>query len=202
MAGRESHSVTVEFDPGEFERLQAVTDDPTTLLYDAAMHRIGVQEAIDFTREGGFQGPSGFERLADDESPNWPLGAMLGIELVSMADGESRWTMEVRPEHANPMGTVHGGVLCDLGDAALSTAYMSTVDPDQSFTTIDLTVNFLRPVWEAELSAVGRVVHRGRRVGVAESEIETAAGDPVARLTGTCMTLAADDADRIDPAGE
>ena len=41
-----------------------------------------------------------------------------------MGDGESRWAMDAGPKHANPMGTMHGGVLCDIGDAALSTAYL------------------------------------------------------------------------------
>lgn len=87
------------------------------------------------------------------------------------------------------MGTVHGGVLCDLGDAALSTAYMSTLDDDELFTTVDLTVHYLRPVRRDRLEAVGEVVHRGRTIGVSESEITNGDGDLVARLTGTCMTL-------------
>jgi uncharacterized protein (TIGR00369 family) len=97
------------------------------------------------------------------------------------------------------MGTIHGGVLCDLGDAALSTAYMSTVNPDESFTTVDLTVNYLRPVWRGRLEAIGRVVHKGRTIGLAECDITTEQGDLVARLSGTCMTLQKESANRTVP---
>lgn len=140
--------------------------------------------------------------MMDDEYPAWPLGSLLGIEMLSMGDGESRWRLDVGPEHGNPMGTIHGGVLCDLGDAALSTAYMSTIEPDENFTTVDLTVNFLRPVWTGRLEVVGRVLHKGRTIGLAECEITTEEGKPVARLSGTCMTLRDEAANRITPTHE
>lgn len=198
--GEESTALTIEFDREEYERLRSVTDDPVGLVHEAARHRVDVEEAVAFTREGGFRGPDGFARMASDDYPTWPLGGLLGLELLSMGDGESRWALDVGPEHANPMGTIHGGVLCDVGDAALSTAYMSTVGADESFTTVDLTVNFLRPVWTGRLEAVGRVLHKGRTIGVAECEITNEEGKSVARLSGTCMTLHETSADRTAPA--
>ena len=135
-----------------------------------------------------------------DGFPPRRVGSLLGIDLVSMGDGESRWVLEAGPEHANPMGTIHGGVYCDLGDAALSTAFMSTIDSDESFTTVDLMINYLRPVWSGRLEAVGRVLHKGRTIGLAESEITTEDGKLVARLSGTCMTLGKESANRVTPA--
>lgn len=201
MTEHADHRVTIEFAPDEYERLLGVTESPTDLIYEAAIRRIELEESSSFTRDGGFQGPEGFARILNDEYPTWPLGSLLGIELLSMGDGESRWMLEAGPEHANPMGTIHGGVLCDLGDAALSTAYMSTVGSDESFTTVDLSVNFLRPVWSGHLEAVGRVVHKGRTIGLAECDITTDEGALVARLSGTCMTLQNDSANRTAPAG-
>lgn len=90
-------------------------------------------------------------------------------------------------KHANPMETINGGILCDFGDAALSTAYLSTVNPDESFTTIALTVNSIRPIWSGRLEAGGRVVHNGRRIGLVECDITTEEGNLVARFSGTCM---------------
>jgi uncharacterized protein (TIGR00369 family) len=78
---------------------------------------------------------------------------------------------------------------------------MSTVDPDESFTTVDLTVNYLRPVWSGRLEAIGRVVHKGRTIGLAECDVTTAEGTLVARLAGTCMTLQKGSAGRTVPAG-
>lgn len=189
MSSNGDLTVEVEFEQEEYDRLQAVTDSPKQLLLEAAMQRVELAESINYTRDGGFRGPKGFAKIADDAHPTWPLGSLLGIELESMADGESRWHMDARPEHANPMGTLHGGVLCDIGDASLSTAYMSTLEDDQLFTTVDLSVHFLRPVRTGRLEATGRVVHRGRNIGMAESEIVNEAGDLVAKLSGTCMTL-------------
>lgn len=189
MTDDESTVIPVEFEPEEYTRLRAAAEDPAGLVHEAAMDRVAQAGAIAFTEEGGFHGPEGFARMADDEYPNWPLGSVLGIELRSMGDGESRWTLETGPEHANPMGTVHGGVLCDIGDAALSTAYMSTLETGQLFTTIDLRANFLRPVRTTRLEAVGRVVHQGGTIGVSECVVTNGDGEDVARLTGTCMTL-------------
>ncbi|MFQ5771237.1 MAG: PaaI family thioesterase, partial [bacterium] len=50
-------------------------------------------------------------------------------------------------QHANPMGTLHGGVLCDIADAAMGMAYASTLEQGESFTTLELKINFLKPVW-------------------------------------------------------
>ena len=182
-------TLTVDFDQETYDRLTAVTDAPEELLREAAMNRVELEESIAFTLDQGFHGPEGFAKMADDSYPTWPLGSVLGIELESMGDGESRWCMEVGTKHANPMGTVHGGVLCDIGDAALSTAYMSTLEEGQLFTTVDLRINFLRPVRSGRLEAVGRVVHRGRNLGMAESEVTKGTGELVAKLSGTCMTL-------------
>jgi hypothetical protein len=59
------------------------------------------------------------------------------------------------PQHANPMGTLHG-VLCDLSDAAMGMAFATTLAPDESFTTVSLSINFFRPVtffWRSRLTA-------------------------------------------------
>ena len=91
--------------------------------------------------------------------------------------------------HANPMGTVHGGILCDLADAAMGFAYASTLEQNETFTTLELKINFLRPVWQARLTATGNVVQRGRTVGLVECEIVDAQDRLVARASSTCMTL-------------
>jgi len=69
------------------------------------------------------------------------------------------------PQHANPMGTLHGGILCDIADAAMGMAFASTLAPEESFTTVELKVNFFRPIWQAQLRAEGTVVQRGRTIG-------------------------------------
>ena len=106
-----------------------------------------------------------------------------------MGGGESEMTLDVTERHANPMGTVHGGIVCDLADAAMGTAYFSTLEDGESFTTLELKVNFLRPFWTGRLVARGRVVSRGRTVGLSECDVLDVEGRLVARASSTCMTL-------------
>ncbi len=87
------------------------------------------------------------------------------------------------------MGTLHGGVLCDIADLAMGAAYFSTLDEGESFTTLELKINFLRPVWQATLQAEAHVVKRGRVVGLVECDVFDEQRRLVARLSSTCMTL-------------
>jgi uncharacterized protein (TIGR00369 family) len=87
------------------------------------------------------------------------------------------------------MGTLHGGVICDLADAAMGIAYASQLAEDETFTTLELKANFLRPVWRGEIVADARVVSRGRSVGLVECDVADEQGRLVARLSSTCMTL-------------
>ena len=87
--------------------------------------------------------------------PPPPVAELLGIRLVSVGDGEVVFELEVRPEHANPMGTIQGGVICALADAAMGMAYASRLEEGESFTTLELKANYLRAVTEGTLVATG-----------------------------------------------
>ena len=121
-----------------------------------------------------------------------PVAELIGFRTVSAGDGESVMELEVEERHSNPMGTVHGGILCDLADAAMGVAYFSTLADGESFTTLELKVNFLRPFWQGRLVANGRVVSSGRTVGLTECDVLDEEGRLIARATSTCMTLRGD----------
>jgi uncharacterized protein (TIGR00369 family) len=87
------------------------------------------------------------------------------------------------------MGTLHGGVLCDVADAAMGMAYAATLAEGETFTTLELKINFLRPVWTGKLTATGRVVQGGRTVGLVECDIVDDQKRLVARVSSTCLTL-------------
>ncbi len=97
--------------------------------------------------------------------------------------------MVAEERHSNPMGTIHGGILCDLADAAMGVAFFSTLEPGESFTTLELKINYLRPFWTGKLIARGKVVHRGKTVGMVECDIVDDQERLVARSSSTCMTL-------------
>ncbi len=121
-----------------------------------------------------------------------PVAELLGFEVVSAGEGAATIRLEAEERHANPMGTLHGGVLCDLADGAMGMAFYSTLEQGETFTTLELKMNYLRPFWTGKLIAKGRVVSRGRTVGLTECRIEDEQGRLVAHATSTCMTLRGD----------
>jgi len=129
------------------------------------------------------------ERQLRGELPPPPVAELLGFKLVSAQPGEAVVELEASAKHANPMGTLHGGVLCDIADAAMGIAYAATLEEGESFTTLELKINFLKPVWRAKLRAVGRVVKKGRTVGLTECDVLDQNEQLVARASSTCLTL-------------
>jgi uncharacterized protein (TIGR00369 family) len=124
--------------------------------------------------------------------PRPPIAELIGFELVSSGEGEAVFSLEADGRHANPMGTLHGGILCDLADAAMGTAYATSLAEGESFTTLELKINFVRPFWTGQLVARGHVVNRGRTVGVTECDVVDDSGRLIARATSTCLTLRGD----------
>ena len=92
------------------------------------------------------------------------------------------------------MGTLHGGVLCDLSDLAMGYAFYSTLDDDELFTTVEIKLNFLKPIWKGKLQAKSKLIKKGRSTGLVECHIYDKKGSLVAHSTSTCMILK-DDAD-------
>ena len=123
------------------------------------------------------------------EAPDPPVARLIGFRLVSVEPGRAVFEMDAGPQHANPMGTLHGGILCDIADAAMGIAYASTLEEGESFTTLELKINFLKPVWKARLRAEGRIVKRGKTVGLVECDVVDETGSLVARASSTCLTL-------------
>jgi uncharacterized protein (TIGR00369 family) len=123
-----------------------------------------------------------------------PVGRLIGFEAKDIADGRATVVLAAGPQHANPMGTLHGGILCDIADAAMGMAFASTLAPEESFTTVELKINFFRPVWEASLKAEGKVVRRGRSLGYLECEISDERGKLIAKAASTCLVLRGEEA--------
>lgn len=118
-----------------------------------------------------------------------PIAELIGFTVDEIADGHAVASLQTGPQHANPMGTLHGGILCDLADAAMGMAFASTLAPDESFTTISLNINFFRPVWNSLLRAEARVTNRGKTVGYVECDVSDQDGKRVAKANSTCFIL-------------
>jgi uncharacterized protein (TIGR00369 family) len=136
------------------------------------------------------KGAPGKNALADRATKvRAPVAELIGFLVPEIANGRSVATLEAGPQHANPMGTLHGGILCDLADAAMGVAFASTLAEGESFTTIELKINFFRPVWNAQLRAEGSVVRRGKMIGYVECDITDEKGRLVAKAASTCLVL-------------
>jgi len=123
-----------------------------------------------------------------------PVAALIGFSIEPLGDGKAVGRLEAGPQHANPMGTLHGGILCDVADAAMGMAFVTTLKPDESFTTMSLTINFFRPVWESRLRFDARVVNRSRNTGYLECDITDHDGKRIAKAASTCTVLRGDQA--------
>ena len=128
--------------------------------------------------------------IVEHKLPFATIGSTLGIEAVSIDEGMAVLVMETdTAKHANPMGTIHGGVLTDLADLAMGSAFSTILKENESFTTVELKINFLKPVWNDRLTATAKVMKAGRAVGLIECEIHDTKGSLVAYTTSTCMVL-------------
>ena len=126
------------------------------------------------------------------ELPPPPVGRLLGFVLKPVEPGRAVFEMEADERHHNPMGTLHGGVYCDLADAAMGYAYAATLGEGETFTTVELKINFFRPVRQGKLIAEARVVRAGANLGYVECDVKDGEGKLMARAASTCMKLRAD----------
>jgi uncharacterized protein (TIGR00369 family) len=118
-----------------------------------------------------------------------PIAELIGFTIGEVGDGRAVASFQTGPQHANPMGTLHGGVLCDLADAAMGMAFVSTLEADESFTTMDLHIHFFRPVWKARLRPEARVIQRGKNAGYIECDVQDENGKQVAKASSRCLVL-------------
>ena len=148
----------------------------------------GVKTAGDAPRR---RQPAGLAAIRKRMEVGWtpPIAKLVGFRLTRVGQGWAWIEIEVGPRHANPMGTLHGGVICDIADAAMGMSYASLLGADETFTTIEIKANFLRPFWSGRLIARGKVLKKGRTLGLAECRVSDERRRLVAFATCTCMTL-------------
>jgi uncharacterized protein (TIGR00369 family) len=127
--------------------------------------------------------------MIDGHVPPPPIAASLGFEIVAVSPGRAEFRIEPQEFHFNPLGLVHGGVLCTLLDTVVGCAVHTTLDAGWGYTSIDLNVTYLRPVTlqTGMLSAVGTVTKTGRRVSFAGGEIRDSAGALIASATSSLL---------------
>jgi uncharacterized protein (TIGR00369 family) len=125
------------------------------------------------------------------ELPPPPVAMALGSEIVEIAEGRVVFAMTPEEFHYNPIGSVHGGVITTICDSAMGCAVQSLLPAGTVYTTLELKVNFVRPLTVASgrMLCVGTVIHMGSRMATAEARLTDEAGKLYAHATTTCMVL-------------
>jgi uncharacterized protein (TIGR00369 family) len=123
------------------------------------------------------------------ELPDPPMAHLMDIRLVQVENGKTVFESTPGEFHYNALGTVHGGFGATLLDSAMGCAVHSTLDAGDAYTTLELKINFLRPLTHATglVRGIGTIVHAGRTTALAEGRIEDAAGKIYAFATSTCL---------------
>jgi uncharacterized protein (TIGR00369 family) len=140
-------------------------------------------------RRKTLSGKAQLEALRSGEFPPSPVAVLLGTRITEVSEGHVVFTMEPAEYHYNLIGTVHGGVIATILDSTLSCAILSVLPPETGCSTIELKVNYLRPL-TVETGTVygdGKIIHVGERTATAEARLTDATGKLYAHATGTCI---------------
>lgn len=111
--------------------------------------------------------------------------AYMGIESLGMVDGAFALALRIEERHLSMAARAHGGVLFTMLDTALGRAVLAELPAGRGCATVELKINYFRPVQHGTIRAFGRCVQRTRSLAYAEGEILDEAGKILARATGT-----------------
>ena len=139
----------------------------------------------------GLAGRDYLTAMIEGRLPPPPIAQTLGFTLARIADGEAWFTCEPDESHYNPIGMVHGGLVCTLLDSALGCAVHTQLPAGVGYTSIEIKVSYLRAVTPASgrLTAHAQVTKPGRRVAFVDGDVRDASGGIVATASGSCLIM-------------
>jgi len=133
-------------------------------------------------------------KMMESGEPIMPIAELLGFNIKSVQSGYSEVEMEMSGTHANTMGTLHGGIYCALADTAMGVAFATMIGEGETLTTLELKINYLKPVWNGKILAKGKVVKKGRMTGLVECDVLDENAQLVARASSTFMVISGEQA--------
>ena len=139
----------------------------------------------------GLSGMEYLQKIIAGEFPPPPIGVLLNFRIAELSEGHAVFTVEPAEYHYNPIGVVHGGLAATLLDSAMGCAVHSTLPAGASYTTLEIKVNFVRPM-SAETGLVrceANIIHVGGRTAVAEGKVLDEKGKLYAHGTTTCIVF-------------
>jgi uncharacterized protein (TIGR00369 family) len=161
-------------------------DDPNDPLRREVEGEVLPQE--EFARRGGLDL---LRALISGELPRPPIYHLTGLRLTEAGEGTATVELPCSKWLSTSAGTIQGGFTAMLAESALGAAAFSTVEAGTAIASLDLKVNYLRPVFPdgEPIVAKARLIHRGRTLAIVAVEITNAEGKQVALATGTSMYL-------------
>jgi uncharacterized protein (TIGR00369 family) len=129
------------------------------------------------------------QALQSGELPPPPIAVLLGMWISEVSEGRAVFALEPAEYHYNPLGTMHGGVMATVLDSSLGCVVQSVLPAGTGYTTLELKVNYLRPVTSktSTLYCEGKIIHVGGRIATAEARLADKEGKLYAHGTTTCM---------------
>ena len=129
------------------------------------------------------------KRIVAGEEQGANVASLIGMRMTAAERGSVTFELEVREHHMSPPGNLHGGILCDIADGAMGCSCLSLLDDYESFTTLELKINFLKAITSGKLTAVGNVIRTGRTITLCDCRVTDESDALVAYATSTCMTF-------------
>ena len=131
------------------------------------------------------------QAVARGDLPGPPIAKLLNFEFLGVEQGQVIFGVQPAEYHYNPLGVVHGGLAATVADSAMTCAVLSTAPVGVSFTTIELHINYIRPITTETgyLRCIGNVIYAGRRMATAEAKLVDEQGKLYAHATTTCMAV-------------
>jgi len=120
------------------------------------------------------------------KQPYWTL---LGIQLIDVKKGWARLRLPFSEKLVHPLGIVHGGATFSLADSAVAMALLGLVARDERFTTVEMKINYLRPVDKGEITAEAIILERGKNIALGDVTITNDQGRMVAKCLATYMIM-------------
>jgi uncharacterized protein (TIGR00369 family) len=132
--------------------------------------------------------------LEPDRFMQAPVSQLIGFQVSAPSPedkllGRADVRLDVDERFHNPMGRVHGGILSALADAAMGIAFGRMLDGNQDFSTVELHIQYMRPVKSRSIVAKAIVQQRGLRIGFVGCEIRDERDRLIATATCTCTTI-------------
>lgn len=132
------------------------------------------------------------QAMIDGHYPPPPIASVMNMRLDAVERGRATFSLLPDESLYNPIGSVHGGVAATLCDSALGCAVHTTLEAGQAYTTVELKVNYIRPILATtgRLTCIAQVIHAGRRTATADCRIEDERGKLYAHGSTTCLIFA------------